>query len=119
MTVKTLMEELKKLPDDMKVYIRDPDLYDEEQVAHEVAEVRYTVSDGRVVWFEVYTDEDIEYEVEGVIDYCIEHGVSDADFVRMLIDPDDHGYTWEDLQENLLYGQYEWIRKTAEENGLI
>lgn len=119
MTVKTLMKELKKLPDDMKVYIGNPSVYVDEQIAHEVAEVRYAVSDGKSVWLEVYCDEDIEYEVIGIIDYCMENGVSDADFVRMLIDPDDHGYTWEDLLKNLPYDQYKWIRKTAEENGLI
>lgn len=120
MTAGKLKKILESVPDEAIVYVRNPKDYGSDyQLAHLEVGASYMISCNEEVWFETYEDEDVEEEVKAVVEYCMEHGVSDADFVRMLIDPDDHGYTWLDLEHNLPREQYEWIRETAYKNGLI
>lgn len=120
MTVGTLKKVLENVSDDAVVYLSNPNHFGSDpQLVHLEVGVRYMVSTNEEVWFETYGDENIAEEVKAISDYCMEHAVSDADFVRELIEPDGHGYTWLDLEHNLPHDQYEWIRETAYNNGLI
>lgn len=120
MTVRTLIEELKSCNPDAIVYLSNPNHFDSVQEAHEEVGVRYMVEDKNGnVWFETYGDENIAEEVEAVADGCIDAGCGDDDFVRELIDPDCHGYTWSELHKNLRMKDYLWLRAAAKECGLL
>ena len=120
MTVGTLKKVLENIPDEAVVYLTNPNHFgSDHQLAHLEVGVRYMVSANEEVWFETYGGEDIQNEVNAVAEFCIDNLMSDADFVRELIEPDGHGYTWLDLEHNLPHYQYEWIRETAYNNGLI
>ena len=119
MTVRKLIEALSHVNPDAVVYLSNPNHFGSDfQVAHEEVGVRYLVNGNEEVWFETYGQENIDDEVRAFGEYAIECGMSDADFVSELFDPDGHGYTLEDIRKNCGDGAYEFCKRTKEENGL-
>lgn len=120
MIVRKLIEALQHCNPDAVVYLGNPNMFGSNyQEAHEKVGVRYLVNGNEEVWFETYGGENIAEEVRALADAAINEGCDDGDLVRELIDPDGHGYTWDDLYMNLLSAEYEWLKETAKEYGLI
>lgn len=109
MTVKSLIKCLEGMNPDAEVYVSEPHS-NNAQENHTEFGARYLVSRGDYVWFERYCDEDIGYEVDCGAEYAKEHALSDEDFIDMLFDKSEHGYTMEDIRLNCSPSTYRWLR---------
>lgn len=107
MKVKQLKKILEGLNDEAVVYISAPRGSDYQE-NHETRGVRYVINANEEVWFETYGDEDIAAEVESMQEYAINSFVSDNDFIDMLFDDEEHGYTLEDIRKNCEPSLYYW-----------
>lgn len=109
MTVKSLIKCLEGLDPDAEVFTCEPYGKDAQE-NHTAFGIRYLVNHGDYVWFETYGDEDIGYEVECIADYATEHAMSDEDYIDMIFDKEEHGYTLEDIRLNCEPSIYYWLR---------
>lgn len=96
MTVGTLKKHLENLSDDAIVYISNPDNNDD---PHWNLGARYLVSNGSgAVWFETYSDENIEEEIDAIAEVASEEEWDEWDFYDELFGKDKHGYTLDDIK---------------------
>lgn len=108
MTVKSLIKCLEGMNPDAEVFTSEP--YEKDsQENHTAFGARYLVSHGNYIWFERYGDEDIGYEVECIIEEVINGAMSDEDYIDILFDKDEHGYTMEDIRLNCSRDIYQWL----------
>lgn len=100
MNVRQLKKILSNCNDDAIVYIGNP-VYcrSDYQKAHENYGARYVVSTNEEVWFETYSQEDIEMELEAIVEVAIDTSLSDNDVIDILFSQDEHGYTIEDIRK--------------------
>lgn len=109
MKVKQLIRILEDLDQDATVYIGAPEGSDYQR-NHEQLGVRYVVNANEEVWFETYGDEDIGAEIDALTEAALTEAWSDNDLVDALFDPDEHGYTLEDIRKNCEPSFYYWCR---------